>query len=54
MAMALFGDDEKATRWLSKSKKGLVGQTPIEMALTTQGADEVEELLIQLAKGIVF
>lgn len=54
MAGALFEDDEKAKRWLSKSKERFFGKSPIAMLSTMQGTWRVEELLIQLADGISF
>jgi len=54
LGMAIFGDDEKAIRWLSTPKSSFAGQTQIVMALTSQGTDEVEQLLIQSVEGIVF
>jgi putative toxin-antitoxin system antitoxin component (TIGR02293 family) len=35
MAQTLFGDDEKAKHWLSKSKDRFSGKSPIAMLSTT-------------------
>ncbi|MNO77019.1 hypothetical protein D3C76_681140 [compost metagenome] len=51
-ALAIFGDEEKATRWLSKQKNSLSGKTPMELAFAPQGVQQVEEMLIQLAEGL--
>ena len=51
-AHAIFGDEEKTTRWLSTRKNSLSGKTPMELALTPQGLHQVEEMLIQLAEGL--
>ncbi|MFU2325079.1 antitoxin Xre/MbcA/ParS toxin-binding domain-containing protein [Pseudomonas sp. NFX98] len=52
MAEALFGDIEKARRWLSKPKQRFAWQPPIALLSTTQGTRMVEELLIQVAEGL--
>ncbi|MOA56829.1 hypothetical protein D3C78_1808900 [compost metagenome] len=54
MAQTLFGDDEKAKHWLSKSKDCFSGKSPIAMLSTTQGTRLIEELLIQIAEGFAF
>lgn len=54
MAEALFGDDEKSRRWLSKPKNRLSGRSPISMLSSTIGAREVEEMLAQMAEGFAF
>lgn len=52
MAEVLFESDEKARRWLSKPKARFSGKSPIAMLSTSQGARQVEEMLIQLAEGL--
>lgn len=54
MAEVLFESDEKARRWLSKPKTRFSGKSPIAMLSTSQGTLQVEEVLIQLAEGLVF
>lgn len=54
MAQAIFGDDAKAERWLSKPKERLAGKKPYEMLSTTPGTWEVERMLIQLAEPFAF
>jgi len=54
MAQALFGNDEKAKRWLSKSKHRFSGKSPVGMLSTTQGTRLIEEMLIRMAEGFVF
>ncbi|VVO05471.1 antitoxin Xre/MbcA/ParS toxin-binding domain-containing protein [Pseudomonas fluorescens] len=54
MADALFGNDEKAKRWLSKPKDRFSGKSPMAMLSTIQGTRQVEEMLIQLAEGFTF
>nr|WP_173267166.1 antitoxin Xre/MbcA/ParS toxin-binding domain-containing protein [Pseudomonas sp. LM8]AIT41788.1 hypothetical protein [Pseudomonas sp. LM8] len=51
---SLFGDRDKALRWLSTPKRRFGGSSPIEMLNTHIGAGLVEELLVQLADGLVF
>lgn len=54
MAEALFGNEEKARRWLCKIKTELSGQTPMAMLSTSPGTRRVEEMLIQTAEGFAF
>lgn len=51
MAEVVFGCDIKARRWLLKSKASLLGKSPNSMLTTTQGAYEVEKLLIKVAEA---
>jgi putative toxin-antitoxin system antitoxin component (TIGR02293 family) len=54
MAEALFGNEEKAKRWLCKVKTELSGQSPMAMLSTSLGTRRVEEMLIQAAEGFAF
>jgi putative toxin-antitoxin system antitoxin component (TIGR02293 family) len=54
MAQTLFGDDQKAKPWLSKSKDCFSGKSPIAMLSTFQGTRRVEEMLIQVGEGLAF
>jgi uncharacterized protein (DUF2384 family) len=54
MAGALFVDDVKIKRWLSKPLECFAGKSPMAMLTTIQGTRRVEEILIQLADGISF
>ncbi|MNG40502.1 hypothetical protein D3C84_1291050 [compost metagenome] len=54
MSEAIFEDDEKSRRWLLKSKSHFAGKSPMAMLSTSQGTRQVEEMLIQLAEGLVF
>ncbi|SFU20290.1 antitoxin Xre/MbcA/ParS toxin-binding domain-containing protein [Pseudomonas marincola] len=53
MADAVFGESEKAKHWLSKPKVRFGGMAPMQMLTTQQGTSQVEEMLLQLAKGVV-
>jgi len=44
-ATAVFGDAEKARKWLKHSQVGLGGAVPLDYASTETGAREVENLL---------
>lgn len=48
----VFGDPEKARRWLRKPSPALSGQTPIALLKTETGAQAVSELLGQIAHGM--
>ncbi len=54
MAETVFGDQDKARRWLRKPKARFDGQSPIDMLRTLQGTRQVEEMLMQLAEGYAF
>src|ERR1017187_7877627 len=47
MAEHVFGEPERAWRWLRKSKRRFDGKTPIEMLVMEAGARLVEEMLVQ-------
>ena len=54
MADSIFGDKDKAKRWLTKPKQGFGGLSPMAMLSTIQGTRQVEEMLIQIAEGYAF
>ncbi|MBI1867780.1 MAG: DUF2384 domain-containing protein [Methylocystis sp.] len=51
-AERVFGDPEKAKRWLRKTSPALSGQAPIALLKTETGAQAVAELLGQIAHGM--
>ncbi len=52
-ALALLeGDKETAKAWLSRPKRALNGQSPLEMSKTETGAQEVEALIGRLEHGV--
>ena len=54
MAEAIFGNSDKAKRWLSKPKERFAGLSPMQMLTTQHGANQVEEMLLQIAEGFAF
>lgn len=54
LAEAIFGDKDKARRWLNKPKTRFDGVSPASMLTTLQGCHLVEEMLIQIAEGYSF
>jgi putative toxin-antitoxin system antitoxin component (TIGR02293 family) len=52
LAVRVFGNPEKARRWLSKPKIRFVEQTPLAMLRTDLGGRQVEEMLIQIDEGM--
>lgn len=54
MTEALFGNQQKATRWLSTSKSCFSGKSPFAMLCTFQGCHLVEERLFQTVEGFTF
>ena len=51
-AVQVFGDPERAMRWLSRPKHRFDERTPIEMTQTDSGARGVEEMLGQIEYGL--
>lgn len=54
IAQMIFGDRDKARRWLVKAKQRFNGQAPMNMLVTIQGTRQVEEMLLQIAEGYAF
>jgi putative toxin-antitoxin system antitoxin component (TIGR02293 family) len=52
LAEQVFGDPERAWRWLRKPKTRFEGKTPIEMLATEAGARLVEEMAAQIDDGM--
>ncbi|SFU87159.1 type II RES/Xre toxin-antitoxin system antitoxin [Bradyrhizobium arachidis] len=53
LAAKVFGDAEKAHRWLRKPKSSLGGETPLAYLSTEAGARAVEDMLHQIDHGIL-
>lgn len=51
-ALRTFGSPEKADRWLRNPTPALSNQTPMKLLQTETGAQQVQELLVQIAHGI--
>lgn len=49
LAMAAFGRQDKAMRWLRRPRRQFGGVSPLEMMETPAGARQVETILEQLA-----
>jgi len=52
MAEQVFGEPERAWRWLRKPQERFGGKAPIDMLATEAGARLVEEMLVQIDDGI--
>lgn len=52
MAEQVFGEPERAWRWLRKAKRHFNGKTPVEMLATEAGARLVEEMVVQIEDGM--
>jgi putative toxin-antitoxin system antitoxin component (TIGR02293 family) len=52
MGELVFGESERAWRWMRKPKRRFGGQTPIEMLATEAGARLVEEMIAQIDDGL--
>jgi putative toxin-antitoxin system antitoxin component (TIGR02293 family) len=51
-AERVFGDAEKAQRWVRKPKRALSGETPLAYLASEAGARVVEEMLFRIEHGI--
>jgi putative toxin-antitoxin system antitoxin component (TIGR02293 family) len=51
LAVKVFGDPEKAKRWLTKPKLRFDERTPLSMMHTGLGGQGVEEMLYQIDEG---
>jgi putative toxin-antitoxin system antitoxin component (TIGR02293 family) len=51
-AERVFGDNDKACRWLRKPKRQLMGATPLAFLASEAGARKVEEMLHRIDYGI--
>ncbi len=51
-AERVFGDADKAHRWLRKAKRELNGETPLAWLASEAGARVVEEMLFRIEHGI--
>jgi putative toxin-antitoxin system antitoxin component (TIGR02293 family) len=48
----VFGNPEKARRWLRKPNRPLQGAVPLELLKTSAGAELVQEELVRIEHGI--
>lgn len=51
-AVKVFGDQDKARRWLTKPKIRFEERTPLSMTRSSAGGDAVEEMLGQIEEGM--
>ena len=51
VAGASFGSADKAGRWLRRPSRGLRGEVPLALVVTTGGARLVEDELTRIASG---
>lgn len=52
MAEEVFGEADRAWRWLRKPKRRFDGKTPIDMLASEAGARIVEEIIAQIDDGM--
>jgi putative toxin-antitoxin system antitoxin component (TIGR02293 family) len=52
LARRVFGDGEKAHRWLRKPKRELSGRTPLAYLASENGARTVEQMLQRIDHGM--
>lgn len=52
LALAVFGSEERALKWLRAPKAQLDGQTPLDVAAQgSPGAETVDQMLEQIDEG---
>jgi putative toxin-antitoxin system antitoxin component (TIGR02293 family) len=52
LGVKIFGNPDKARRWLSKPKHRFDGRSPLAMMRTNLGGNAVEEMLYQIDEGV--
>ncbi len=52
-ASKVFGDKDKAQRWLRKPKRSLDGDTPVNYLTSEAGARVVEDMLVRIDSGML-
>lgn len=52
LAESVFGEAERAWRWLRRPAHGLAGRTPLDQLATEAGARLVEESLVRIDHGL--
>jgi putative toxin-antitoxin system antitoxin component (TIGR02293 family) len=52
LGVKVFGNPDKARRWLSKPKRRFDGRSPLVMMRTSLGGSGVEEMLYQIDEGV--
>ena len=52
LADRVFGDHQKAHRWMRKPKHLLGGRTPVDFLASESGARQVEEMLYRIEHGM--
>jgi putative toxin-antitoxin system antitoxin component (TIGR02293 family) len=53
LAAKVFGDADKANRWMRKPKSHLAGNTPLAFLSSENGARVVEEMLERIDHGMI-
>jgi len=51
-AERIFGDRDRALRWLRKANRSLQGHRPLDLLTTETGARAVDESLVRLDEGM--
>jgi putative toxin-antitoxin system antitoxin component (TIGR02293 family) len=54
LAIEVFGDSQKAARWLKRPSRALTNQLPLKLLDTDAGTQQVERELRQIQYGFVF
>jgi len=50
--LEIFGDREKAMRWLESPNAALGKQRPIDLLVTPEGTDQVLDVLTRIEHGV--
>jgi len=52
LATSVFGSSIKALRWLNKPNRSLSGERPVSRLNTTEGIDQIKNILIRIEYGV--
>lgn len=52
LAFTIFGEKDKALRWLKKPKDRFEGRTPLDVLQDDEGQEQVITMLVQIGEGI--
>jgi len=53
LAAEIFGDDQKAARWMQRPSRALAGESPLKLLDTAAGMQRVKRELRQIQHGFV-
>jgi putative toxin-antitoxin system antitoxin component (TIGR02293 family) len=54
LAVEVFGDSDKAARWMKRPSRALANELPLKLLDTDAGTQQVEQELRQIQHGFVY